>query len=364
MILYFGDTHLKPALSAKKQVLVGDSFYALYQIAEIALKFNVNAVIIGGDVYDNNTPGGISSNMFNAFCRKLHNKGIALYSLQGNHDKTLPNTCLPELIRPPHQLFAASGLVKPLHSVMAEIDGLTVYGLDYCSVARAQEALASIPECDVLVLHHAFQHLLGFEGSYHFTLDDVPDYVKYAVMVGHVHTVDQRQLPNGAWFCSSGSTYATKSDEIAKQHGVYLMEKGKKPDYLELKCRDYLFLTDDKYAEDVQLLFNELRRLNIEAAETKPVLPPGVFVRGADRADPQEYPHIVLLEAGALDVVEDVQAVEVRDMVLSLVEALPQMVDREEQPEYYSFLHGLLETGDPKKYIDDYIRESGVDRKI
>jgi hypothetical protein len=71
------------------------------------------------------------------------------------------------------------------------------------------------------VLHCSFQHLLGFDGAYDFTVDMIKDlcgedHINF--LVGHIHTRDTLVYNSkGAYIHSPGSLYPLSTDKMGEQ---------------------------------------------------------------------------------------------------------------------------------------------------
>ena len=98
-----------------------------------------------------------------------------------------------------------------------------VYCLNWSPRALLPERLAAVPECDMLMMHNAFRHLLGFEGAWDLEMDMLPETAK-CVLVGDIHKYDLRLSPYGQPVLSPGSPYPVKVDEQTMAHCYHVME--------------------------------------------------------------------------------------------------------------------------------------------
>lgn len=82
--LHLGDLHLGKSLMGMD--LIDDQKYILDEILKMAEDGSADAVIMAGDIYDRPVPSEEAVNLFDAFIRKLAEKGISAFIISGNHD--------------------------------------------------------------------------------------------------------------------------------------------------------------------------------------------------------------------------------------------------------------------------------------
>jgi len=66
--------------------MLEDQKCVLTQMVDIVKEKNVQAFIIAGDVYDRSIPTAEAVSVFNEFIEKLHNTGVEIFCISGNHD--------------------------------------------------------------------------------------------------------------------------------------------------------------------------------------------------------------------------------------------------------------------------------------
>ncbi len=83
-LLHTADLHIGRTLCGYS--LIEDQKYMLDEIYRIAVKKNVDGIIIAGDIYDRPVPPAEAVGVLDAFITKVVSKGIKLYCIVGNHD--------------------------------------------------------------------------------------------------------------------------------------------------------------------------------------------------------------------------------------------------------------------------------------
>jgi DNA repair exonuclease SbcCD nuclease subunit len=347
--IWASDLHLKPASSYRKTLLAGDSFYALRQIQEYAIENKVTHIILGGDVCDSNQPPGEVTNFLTEFVAIMNHHKITVLYTEGNHDKVNRNPYLPKQFYSEHRLLSGNG-ATPLDCV--EIDGLVIRGIDYCKGDKLIEALNNLDECDVVCIHAGFRHLLSFDDAYDLTKEDIPDTVKQAVLVGHIHVANSSQTDKGVWIHSSGSTYPWRIDEAQRKHGfLHFFDTMANPKYVELDCRKYYDIDEES---DILMTMSEEHAL-------PPVL--RYYRDDIPGLDHSEYGNAVKLIPMSRDTEAEAILDAHEENAADLMDALAIGVPKEEYPELYTFLKALLDSQDPKSYVESYVHERGVTLK-
>ncbi len=79
-----GDLHIGKRLHEKS--LLEEQREILWQILDILLEEQVDALIIAGDIYDKPTPSVEAVRLFDDFVSEIENKKIKLIAISGNHD--------------------------------------------------------------------------------------------------------------------------------------------------------------------------------------------------------------------------------------------------------------------------------------
>lgn len=83
-ILHLSDLHIGRALGDFD--LLEDQKYIFQQIADLVVEYQVEAVLLAGDIYDRPVPSEGAVRLFDWFLRQLAEKASAVYIISGNHD--------------------------------------------------------------------------------------------------------------------------------------------------------------------------------------------------------------------------------------------------------------------------------------
>lgn len=198
MIVLFPDVHLGGSLRMSCEELRKDSMMNLRNAVEKVFQLPGEpplAVVFAGDIFHRNRISGLEIDAFMEAALRFANADIQMLFVQGNHDldRDIP---LGEALR-----YAES-----LNGNLQTIGGIRLFGLDFQNREQVQKSLSGVPECDLLVMHAGFEHMLNYEGAYEMTLEDIPDRVQN-VFAGHVHVRGEHSLPHGT-FVSPGSLVA------------------------------------------------------------------------------------------------------------------------------------------------------------
>ena len=85
-LLHCADLHLGKRLGCFD--LLPDQRIILQEILSIAADAKIQAILLAGDVYDKPDPPAAAMAVFSDFAARLHEAGIALYLISGNHDSS------------------------------------------------------------------------------------------------------------------------------------------------------------------------------------------------------------------------------------------------------------------------------------
>ena len=342
MIAFAADLHLRRFMWRSRRDMDGDGFRALASMKDALLqRWNRSSdkelhVILGGDIFDEKRVDGATLQAFTEFVDQLYAAGVNVYFVQGNHDY--------DAIEP---LAAVQGATH-IHRKTVILDGKSVYGLDWQCKSDLTEALASVPACDILVLHQMFEHLVHFEAAADLSLDDVPLQVRN-VLVGDVHIRNITQL-RGAGVCISPGPLQPCNIEQAGPHGAYILEEGKTEwEFVPHNTRDIIRLSvqDEESLAAAAEVFDKLAA----GPEPRTHLEPIVEVRYLSQLS--EEVEQVLQNADTVKVfarpissglVTGDHLQQAREDVgeLSLQASLPVFCDPIKKPALYTFLVSCL----------------------
>ena len=82
--LHLADLHIGKRVHGFS--MLEDQAHILCQIHSMALEHQVDAVLIAGDLYDKTIPVCEAVGLFDSFLTSLHDSGIAVLAISGNHD--------------------------------------------------------------------------------------------------------------------------------------------------------------------------------------------------------------------------------------------------------------------------------------
>lgn len=96
-ILHTADLHIGKVF--EKVSMLEDQKYILKQISDIAIRENVDAVLIAGDVYQRSAPQAEAMEVFDGFVTALTDAGKKVFMLSGNHDSAQRISYFSSLIK-------------------------------------------------------------------------------------------------------------------------------------------------------------------------------------------------------------------------------------------------------------------------
>ena len=83
-LIHLGDLHL--GKNVNEFSMIEDQKYILRQIIEMAKQYEVDAVLIAGDVYDRSVPSVEAVRLLDSFLTSLYQMGKSVFVISGNHD--------------------------------------------------------------------------------------------------------------------------------------------------------------------------------------------------------------------------------------------------------------------------------------
>lgn len=247
--IHLSDLHIGKRV--KDFSMIEDQRYILAQILELIDGSGAEAVLIAGDVYDKPVPSAEAVELFDDFLVSLHQRGLKVFVISGNHDS-------PERIAFGAKLFDKSGVylspvydgkVEPVR-LEDEYGGVNVYMLPFIRAAQVRrcfpdeeinslsDALAlavkkleiNRAERNVLMLH---QFVGGAEsceselsvGTMDAVSGDIFEGIDY-VALGHIHGAQNVAGPY-VRYCGSPLKYSFSEAGHKKSLSlVELCEKG------------------------------------------------------------------------------------------------------------------------------------------
>lgn len=211
-LLFAADLHLDPLIWKDLPDVRGDAHDSWKQIVVAAIDRKVEAVILGGDVFDTHPPSE-SVRCFLEGVWQLKEKGIPILAIQGQHgyDRRLAWSSLDPYVQ---DLDAASFVTVPLTAVVGSTD-FRIAGIDNLPPNQLQERLKALSsDVNVLVVHQMIKGMVpSFGGREIWNMDPdwVPGHVKL-VLAGDYHSPVEATF-RGIKFKYNGSTVLRKIDE-------------------------------------------------------------------------------------------------------------------------------------------------------
>lgn len=351
MLYLVADAHIVRRVWKHRTILEGDAYRAWDRMVDmiIADKAENKTLLLAGDILDFRMIDGWTLEVLDAGIEKLFDAGVGVIFTQGNHDLNP---------RPHLKVLGGSHAHK---TIKKTLDGRTVYGLDYMPRDLLHEELAKVPDCDILMMHAAGEHLLGFEGAFEYQLEQLPTNVKY-VLVGDIHVTDITETTAGVKVISPGSLHPLSIAE-GGAHGFYKMYENGELEFVQVPGRE-IHRFNVKTDKDVEKADKVLKELPELIQEDRPIVElcydPNftAWAVGTSRAlsdmavffmdEKLTMPDNIVLD-GDRPVYEQ----------MTLKNALSMVLKPEEDPELFGFTENLLGSKDPDNYVEEWLGDIG-----
>jgi predicted MPP superfamily phosphohydrolase len=202
-LLFAADLHMDPLIWRNLPNVLNDSHESWKQIVQEAIDWKVDAVILGGDVFDRQPPSE-TVRCFLEGVWELKAATIPILAIQGQHGRS-------------HKLAWSSldPYVTDLHHAVRTIGKFNITGIDNLPPNQLKECLANLNPCvNVLVVHQMIKGMVpSFGGREIWDMDPdwVPNHVKL-VLAGDYHSPVAR-IFKGIGFKYNGSTVTRSIDE-------------------------------------------------------------------------------------------------------------------------------------------------------
>jgi DNA repair exonuclease SbcCD nuclease subunit len=335
------DNHYTPYIWASRPEVYGDAFTGMEYMEQYVTVHRHTEVVLAGDIFNSPFPDADSLYRFSRFCKVVHDHGGTIYAVQGNHDKsTVP-------------LFKAFDVIPLSKEPRLTKSGQKVCGLDWMPTQQLQQALSEVPECDLLVMHSPFRHMLGFDGKWQLEMKDIPEHIRNVVS-GDIHKFNLTEMSPGRMFISPGTTRLNNLSELREPKGFVTCSDMKDFKHVPYEPRIFRFAdTPEQAQEQVE----KIRLMD------KLPLTPVLFVPEKVHKLYAEVKDIIVLaynQQAAQQKKEELQADSGRE--ISLLGFLPEVIDKEKEPELYSFVEGALSVHSDGlgKYLEDWLKTRGL----
>lgn len=184
-----------------------DFLAAFEEVGRSVIEHDVDAVVIGGDLFESPRPDARSVLVAQSVVKKIKDAGIRVLGIDGNHDLSMGGW------------LSVIG-VEPLHCTSEEtVGGVSFCGINYRGGRDLIDALRHMVDInlkrDILVAHFALAEMNG-GGSADTGVQELSPLLDKlgvkAVLMGHVHIPDCRKW-NGVLYVNPGSTEMKSSNE-------------------------------------------------------------------------------------------------------------------------------------------------------
>lgn len=200
--LHISDLHIGKRVNEFS--MIEDQKYILWQIKEIALEKQVDAVMIAGDIYDKPVPSAEAVQLFDQFLTGLADCGKKVFAVSGNHDSA-------ERIAFGAQLMSSREVyVSPVYD--GEVRCVT------CQDAYGELCIWLLPFIRPAVVRHAWRNRMDdvetvetYQDALQFVVSHMPvDASKRNILVAH-------QFVTGASRCESEEVSVGGLDQIGAE---------------------------------------------------------------------------------------------------------------------------------------------------
>jgi len=214
-ILVASDLHLSDHIW-KHRPIYGDSYHSWEQIVQLAIRNEVSAIVLAGDILDKQVNQVNPIRNLLAGLNKLSDEGVCVWFNQGQH----------EYQSNPWMELHTRGLTW-LHKEDIDANGWKISGCDYQNEFQLQEFLRSprALDADILVCHQVWQDFMGDVGKPQGKFDDVPENVRCLITGDyHEHIIHDHK---GMLVLSPGSTHMRSVAEPENKE-IFIVQFGDK----------------------------------------------------------------------------------------------------------------------------------------
>lgn len=233
---------------------------------ESVVEQDVDIVIISGDLFHRSNPNPKTIKQAIEILNLLRRENIPVFAIEGNHDKTIKDVSIYDLLESLGLLFKLGLRKKFVKSdflksktfgnyslVYANYDGLTIFGDTHRSSHQFKLLMEDryLPDCDIVVLHMSVKEVVDFEiRDDYVTLKDLPKAKYYAL--GHIHIPISKSISDSLFVypgCPErfdAREYSLKIDyfdELVVSEGYekgFFIIKNFKPKFMKIDCRDLI----------------------------------------------------------------------------------------------------------------------------
>lgn len=192
-----------------------DFIVAFERFGKSVVEHEVDAVVIGGDLFDSPRPDAKSVLQAQYVLRGIDQMGIPVFGIDGNHD--LSNSGWMQVI-------GAYALFDGIPVSVNSLKGIKMVGVNYKSgrdfISALQQMVDDRVKADILVAHFALAEMNG-GGSADTGVQELSPILDKlgvkCVLMGHVHIPDCRKW-NGVLYVNPGSTEMKSANEPKEKY--------------------------------------------------------------------------------------------------------------------------------------------------
>jgi len=233
---------------------------------EKAIEENVDFAIISGDLFHRSNPNPKTIKQAIDILSMLKRENIPVFAIEGNHDKTVKDVSIYDLLESLGLLyklglrrkfvegeFVRSKPFGDYNLIYGVFEDFKIFGDTHRSSHQFKSLMEEryIPNCDIAVLHLSVKEVVDLDVKDDYvTVGDLPKAKYYAL--GHIHIPMKKNL-NGSWFVypgcperSDAREYSIKIDYFDDlcvsegcRKGLFIVENFK-PRFVEVSCRDLI----------------------------------------------------------------------------------------------------------------------------
>ncbi len=373
-ILHTSDTHLDvPAIkfSGRRYERKQDFLKSFDAVVGYALEKKPDLLLHSGDLFDSLNPRNpVRAHVMQAF-RKIHEKGIQIFIISGNHD-------VPRARRygvAPLLEYARAGFVtffsdwESIQSKILDLANLNVEisGISFNpNIPPSEDPLRqlTIPgkgDINILLAHYNVEGLRGtFPYEPDIMLKSIPKNLTY-LAAGHNHEF-QKQLVGNTTICTPGSTeHVTFAEETQRKGFVWLeldSDGIQKLNFIPVDTRPMKTL-DIPIPADAninQLLIKEINRLNNKQLILRFRLKGVMTIKSAERYRRNEVERHGFAKCFSIEIIDDLDYISPEPLALAeesqlkppiteYREYVRSRIDQEKDPQRKALLNKALERG-------------------
>ncbi|MEM0302754.1 MAG: exonuclease SbcCD subunit D [Archaeoglobaceae archaeon] len=285
---HFADLHL--GYEQYNQNWRAEDFASAFKkSAELAVRENIDFVIIAGDLFHRSVPSPKTLNDAIEVLKIFKSQNIPVFAVEGNHDKSIREMSAYHLLESLELLnvlglrkekieddFVTSVRVDNVYLVKGVFKNIEIIGDKHRTKWQLEKVLPYLkPDSDaILVLHQTVKEAVDIDLNiaWDLTMEQLPSAKYYAM--GHIHL--RRDLKLGDAFlvypgslerydAREASHFIQYCDKIevreGEKKGFYIVENFK-PRFVSIEARDFFNITiEDDYKDSLEKKFLETLRL-------------------------------------------------------------------------------------------------------